>query len=127
MRKFSVLLALVLVLGMLLSACQTTTPVVTEPPAAEEPTEEPVEEEPTEEPVAEEPVSMSQYLGSNKLDGNGAPPTFFDDVHIRRGFAYAFDWDAVINEIYQGEAVQSTGLALVGMPGYDPDDPSLHV
>jgi len=100
MRKFSVLLALVLVLGMLLSACQTTTPVVTEPPVAEEPTEEPVAEEPTEEPVAEEPteepvveepVSMSQYLGSNKLDGNGAPPTFFDDVHIRRGFAYAFD------------------------------------
>ena len=131
MRKFSALLALVLVLGMLLTACQPATPVATEPPVeepteepvVEEPTEEPVVEEPTEEPVVEEPVSLSQYLGSNKLDGNGAPPTFFDDVHIRRGFAYAFDWDAVIDEIYQGEAIQSTGLALVGMPGYDPEAP----
>ena len=127
MRKFSVLLALVLVLGMLLSACQTAVPVVEEPPVvepvAEEPeVEEPVVEEPVvEEPVVEEPVSQSQYLGSNMLDGNGAPPTIFDDVHVRRGFAYAFDWDAVIDEIYQGEAIQSKVLSLIGMPGYDMD------
>ncbi|MDD2522566.1 MAG: ABC transporter substrate-binding protein [Anaerolineaceae bacterium] len=126
MRKFSVLIALVLVIGMLMAACQPTTPA-TEPPVVEpveeEPVvEEPVEEEPVvEEPVEEEPVSQNPYLGSNKLDGNGAPPTIFDDVHVRRGFAYAFDWDAVINEIYQGEAVQSKVLSLIGMPGYDPD------
>ncbi len=51
----------------------------------------------------------------------GAPPTIFDDVHVRRGFAYAFDWNAVIDEIYQGEAIQSKVLSLIGMPGYDPD------
>ena len=124
MRKFSVLIALLLVVGMLLAACQpaavTTDPVVE--PVVEEPVEgEPVVEEPVEEPVVEGPVGMSQYLGSNMLDGNGAPPTIFDDVHVRRGFAYAFDWDAVIDEIYQGEAVQSKVLSLIGMPGYDPD------
>jgi ABC-type transport system substrate-binding protein len=130
MRKFSVLIALVLVVGMLLAACQPTTtapvvePVVEEPVVEEPVVEEPVVEEPVvEEPVVEEPVSMSQYLGSNMLDGNGAPPTIFDDVHIRRGFAYAFDWDAVIDEIYQGEAIQSKVLSLIGMPGYDPDAP----
>ncbi len=32
---------------------------------------------------------MNPYLGSNMLDGNGIPPTFFDDVHIRKAFAYA--------------------------------------
>lgn len=52
-------------------------------------------EEPTE--VAEEPVSLNPYIGSNKLNGNGVPPTFFDDVHIRRAFAYAFDWDTIIS------------------------------
>lgn len=124
MRKFSVLIALLLVVGMLLAACQpaavTTGPVVE--PVVEEPVGgEPVVEEPVEEPVVEGPVTMSQYLGSNMLDGNGAPPTIFDDVHVRRGFAYAFDWDAVIDEIYQGEAVQSKVLSLIGMPGYDPD------
>lgn len=124
MRKFSVLIALLLVVGMLLAACQPAT-VATEPvvePVVEEPVEgEPEVEEPVEEPTEEGPVAMSQYLGSNMLDGNGAPPTIFDDVHVRRGFAYAFDWDAVIDEIYQGEAVQSKVLSLIGMPGYDPD------
>jgi ABC-type transport system substrate-binding protein len=127
MRKFSVLLALVLVVSMLLAACQPAAEPVVEPvveePVVEEPVvEEPVVEEPVvEEPVVEEPVSQNPYLGSNKLDGNGAPNTFFDDIHIRRGFAYAFDWDAVVDEIYQGEAVQSKVLSLIGMPGYDPE------
>lgn len=132
MRKFSVLLALILVTSLVLAACQPAPVTPTEVPVVEQPVVEPVEEEPTDAPVVEEPteptepqapVSQNPYLGSNQLDGNGAPPTFFDDVHIRRGFSYAFDWEAVINEIYQGEAVQSKGLSLIGMPGYDPDAP----
>ena len=51
------------------------------------------------------------------------PPTFFDDVHIRKAFAYCFDWDTIINDVYMGEAVQSKVLSLPGMPGYDPDAP----
>ena len=73
-------------------------------------------------PPAEE-VALNPYLGSNKLDGNGIPPTFFDDVHIRKAFAYCFDWDTLISDVYMGEAVQSKVLSLPGMPGYDPNAP----
>ncbi len=135
MRKFHMLLALLVALSMVLSACATPTVAPTEPPAVEEPAvEEPAAEPeveepaPTEAPVveeapAEEAKPLNPYLGSNMLDGNGVPPTFFDDVHIRKAFAYCFDWDTVIDEVYQGEAVQSKVLSLPGMPGYDPDAP----
>ncbi len=125
MRKFYLFLAIVLVTSLVLSACTPTTPAPVEPPAQEPVVEEPVVEEPVvEEPAVEEPaepVALNPYLGSNKLDGNGVPPTFFDDVHIRRAFAYAFDASIVADEVYMGEAVQSKVLSLPGMPGYDPD------
>jgi ABC-type transport system substrate-binding protein len=107
MRKFYVLLAALMVFSLLLTACQQQT-ATTEAPVVEE-------------TAAPEEVIMNPYLGSNTLDGNGVPPTFFDDVHIRKAFAYAFDWDTVINDIYMGEAVQSKVLSLPGMPGYDPE------
>ncbi len=132
--KSLLFLSVLVALSMFLAACQPAaapapetiietvivevagTPVVEEriitaTPAPEEPVEE------TEEAV------LNPYLGSNMLDGNGAPAAFYADVHIRRAFAYAFDWDTVINEIYQGEAVQSKVLSLPGMPGYDPEAP----
>ncbi len=117
MRKLYLLIALILVASLGLAACGTT---ATEAPATEAPaaTEEPAA---TEAPVEE--VVLNPYLGSNKLDGNGVPPTFFDDIHIRKAFAYAFDWEVIINEVYQGEAVQSKVLSLPGMPGYDPEAP----
>ena len=37
-----------------------------------------------------EEVSLNPYLGSNKLDGDGIPADFFQDVHIRKAFAYCF-------------------------------------
>ena len=78
-------------------------------------------EPPVEEPA--EPVALNPYIGSNKLDGNGVPPTFFADVHVRKGFAYAFDAQLVIDEVYNGEAIPSYTLSLVGMPGYDANAP----
>jgi peptide/nickel transport system substrate-binding protein len=59
------------------------------------------------------------YIGSGTLDGNGVPSDFFADVHIRKAFSYAFDWDTFVNDVYTGEAVQSLTLPLPGMPGYD--------
>lgn len=142
MRKFSVLIGLLVVLSLLFSACAPapatvapTTEVMEEEPVAEEeepvaePTaeEEPVAEEPTavptEAPAEEEEATLNPYIGSNMLDGNGIPTTFFDDVHVRRAFAYCFDWDTLINDVYQGEALQSKVLPLPGMPGFDPDAP----
>ena len=65
----------------------------------------------------------SNYIGSGKLDGNGIPPDFFSDIHIRKGFAYLFDWDAYIRNVFHGEALQPKVLARPGMPGYQTDAP----
>jgi peptide/nickel transport system substrate-binding protein len=61
----------------------------------------------------------SPYIGSGRLDGEGVPPEFFGDVHIRRAFNYCFNWEALIQEVYVGRATQALALTLPGMPGYD--------
>jgi peptide/nickel transport system substrate-binding protein len=63
------------------------------------------------------------YIGSGALDGNGIPADFFNDVHIRKGFSYSFDWDTFVNDVYNGEAIQSMQLTLPGMPGFDLNAP----
>ncbi len=73
--------------------------------------------------IATSEDSPNPYIGSGKLDGNGIPPDFFGDVHIRKGFAYSFDWDTLINDVFSGEAVQSYQLTLPGMPGFFLDTP----
>jgi peptide/nickel transport system substrate-binding protein len=57
------------------------------------------------------------------LDGNGIPPDFFSDVHIRKAFNYCFDWETYINDALAGEAVQTLVLPVAGMPGFDPAAP----
>jgi ABC-type transport system substrate-binding protein len=69
----------------------------------------------------EEEAVTNPLIGSGQLDGNGIPPDFFSDIHVRRGFNYCFDWDTYINDVFQGEAVQVTGVILPGMLGYDPN------
>ncbi|HSJ86576.1 MAG TPA: ABC transporter substrate-binding protein, partial [Anaerolineales bacterium] len=68
-------------------------------------------------------AETSNYVGSGKLDGNGIPLDFFSDIHVRKGFAYSFDWDTYISDVFNGEAVQQPVLARAGMPGYDPSAP----
>jgi peptide/nickel transport system substrate-binding protein len=63
------------------------------------------------------------YVGSGALDGNGVPADFFADANIRKGFAYAFDYQTLIDEVFLGEAVQPVSLPLPGMPGYDANAP----
>lgn len=67
--------------------------------------------------------SPNPYLGSGELDGNGIPADFFSDVHIRKGFAYAFDFQTLIDDVFTGEATQSFQLTLPGMPGFFLDTP----
>jgi peptide/nickel transport system substrate-binding protein len=67
--------------------------------------------------IATSMESPNPYIGSGKLDGNGIPPDFFDNVNIRKAFAYCFDWDSLIQEAFFGDAIQSTQLPLPGMPG----------
>jgi len=96
MRKLYGLIAVLMVISMVLVACGKATP---------------------------EAESPNPYLGSNKLDGNGAPKDFFSDVHVRSAFAYAFDWESYARDLYNTEAVQSFQLPLEGMPGFDPKAP----
>jgi peptide/nickel transport system substrate-binding protein len=63
------------------------------------------------------------FIGSGQLDGNGIPPDFFSDVHIRKAFAYCFDWETFIAEAQNGEGVQSYNVMLPGMIGYDDNSP----
>jgi peptide/nickel transport system substrate-binding protein len=73
------------------------------------------------------PDDMNPYIGSGKLDGRGIPVDFFRDTHIRKAFNYCFDWDEYIENIFEGEAVQSKSLALPGMPGYTENEPTYHL
>ena len=65
----------------------------------------------------------NNFIGSGQLDGNGIPPNFFSDIHIRKAFAYCFDWDTYIKEVLQGEGSQELTLFLPGEPGYDANAP----
>jgi peptide/nickel transport system substrate-binding protein len=64
------------------------------------------------------------YVGSGQLDGNGIPPDFFSDIHVRKAFNYCFDWDVYIQDALEGEAVQNVGYLIPGMLGYEPDGPT---
>jgi ABC-type transport system substrate-binding protein len=115
-KRVMVAIGLLVSLSMLLAACgapAVETIIVEGTPMVITATPEP-EEEPITNPL----------IGSGQLDGNGIPTDFFNDIHVRRGFNYCFDWNTYIEDVYQGEAVQVTGVILPGMLGYDPEGAS---
>ncbi|MBI3550500.1 MAG: ABC transporter substrate-binding protein [Elusimicrobia bacterium] len=57
-------------------------------------------------------------LGSGKLDGNGIPADFFNDVNVRKGFAYAFDYQGLIKDVYRGKGSQANGCIPKTLPGH---------
>jgi peptide/nickel transport system substrate-binding protein len=65
----------------------------------------------------------NDFIGSGQLDGNGIPPDFFSDVHVRKAFNYCFNWDAYIGGILGGEGEQSFDVMLPGEIGYSDQDP----
>ncbi len=68
-------------------------------------------------------TGTNPYIGSGQLDGNGIPPDFFQDIHVRRAFNYCFDYDAFIQDAQNGEGIRNNGPIIVGMLGYNPDGP----
>jgi peptide/nickel transport system substrate-binding protein len=58
----------------------------------------------------------STFVGSGKLDGNGIPADFFTDINLRKGFAYAFDWEIFIKDALLGEAQQIASPVADGLP-----------
>jgi peptide/nickel transport system substrate-binding protein len=65
----------------------------------------------------------STFIGSGQLDGNGIPPDFFQDIDVRQGFAYAFDWETFIRDALNGEGFQIGSPIVEGIPYYDPNAP----
>jgi ABC-type transport system substrate-binding protein len=69
------------------------------------------------------PELPSTYIGSGALDGNGIPVDFFSDIHVRKAFCYAFDYDIYIEEALSGQGVQRGSPVVEGLYGYDPAAP----
>ena len=63
----------------------------------------------------------NDYIGTGVLDGNGIPPDFFTDLDVRKGFAYAFDYETAITEIMLGEAVSPATPIVDGLLGHNPN------
>ena len=62
-------------------------------------------------------------VGSGKLDGNGVPSDFFADVHVRRAFCYAFDYETYINDVALGLGSKPYGPAPASLPFVDKTQP----
>lgn len=62
--------------------------------------------------------------GTGKLDGNGIPADFFSDIHVRRGFAYSFDYAANLSGPYGGKGVIPHGVIPQPLLGYDATVPT---
>ncbi len=58
-------------------------------------------------------------VGSGKLDGNGIPPDFFSDIHVRRGIASTFDYGAYWQAAWRGKMTPGNGPVPKGLLGYD--------
>ncbi len=65
-------------------------------------------------------AEANQNIGSGKLDGNGIPPNFFSDIHVRRAFAHLFDRERFVREALRGKGRPAHGPIPFGMLGYNP-------
>ena len=55
-------------------------------------------------------------VGSGQLDGSGIPADFFQDIHVRKGFAHAFDGQSFIEDVFNGQAVQPATPVTPALP-----------
>jgi len=62
-------------------------------------------------------------IGSGQLDGQGIPPDFFSDINVRKCFAYSFDQEAFIEQVYEGAGQILTMGLPPSFPGYDDSIP----
>ena len=55
---------------------------------------------------------------------DGIPRDFFGNpdwgIHVRKAFAYAFDYDTYLQQAYLGEAIHPATAIIPGLPCYDP-------
>lgn len=55
--------------------------------------------------------------------GEGVPTDFFSDIHVRKAFNYAFNWNEYIDQTFGGYAIQRTGPFIKGIMGYASGQP----
>lgn len=65
-------------------------------------------------------------IGSGKLDGKGIPSDFFSDKDVRSGFAYSFDWDTYLKDVFFNEAEQPVGPIPTGLAYRNPKQKVFH-
>lgn len=65
----------------------------------------------------------NELVGSATLDGQGIPPDFFSNLHVRRAFQFCFNYETYLREVILGEGVRSITVMLPGMTGYDANAP----
>ncbi len=63
----------------------------------------------------------SKYIGSGKLDGEGIPPDFFSDIHVRRAFICAINYDALIEDVLHGLGRRIPADLPEGLLGFSED------
>ncbi|UCE97107.1 MAG: ABC transporter substrate-binding protein [Dehalococcoidia bacterium] len=61
----------------------------------------------------------SAFIGSGQLDGAGIPTDFFADIDVRKGFTYAFDWEAYIDDAMNGYGIQPASPIVKGLTYYN--------
>jgi peptide/nickel transport system substrate-binding protein len=66
-------------------------------------------------------IEGNDRLGSGQLDGNGIPQNFFQDVHVRKAFKYAFDYQTYIDQVMMGEATIPTSCVPPAVPYHNPN------
>ncbi len=60
---------------------------------------------------------------SGKLDGKGIPSNFFSDIHVRKAFNYAMNFDTFIDQVLMGDGQQARGPIPEPFLGYDDNSP----
>jgi peptide/nickel transport system substrate-binding protein len=65
----------------------------------------------------------NRYVGSGKLDGDGVPPDFFADIHVRKAFSHLYDDSVIINDVQGGNAIAAYGPVVKPLLGYTAKEP----
>jgi peptide/nickel transport system substrate-binding protein len=58
-------------------------------------------------------------IGSGKLDGNGIPPDFFSDIHVRRAFSHALDRKTYKEDVFNNMVIMPTSPNIEGLPYHE--------
>ncbi len=62
-------------------------------------------------------------VGSGALDGKGIPGNFFADADVRKGFSYAFDYDAFLSQAMEGRGSRAIAPAPAELVDYGSNAP----